>query len=442
MAGIYVHFPFCCSKCRYCDFHSVPLRRDLAAKYCQALLKEVALLSTESPGSHRLHPAGPPDPDSSAPGSAPGRCTSPPGSAPGHDNGPAHRLHDWEEIETIYLGGGTPSLMEPEFTGKLLTDLRRSFHVSHNAEITLEANPGTVDRRRLEGFIAAGINRISLGAQTLCDAELETLGRLHRRKEVLEAVMALHDLQFENFNLDLIYGIPGQTLESWLRTLREAVELNPKHLSCYLLQLEEDVPMASAIKGGKLTPLEEETEAQMYYAMIDKLAASGFDQYEISNFARQTDTLNSSCQVSTPDSALTGTPNFECLHNINYWQSGEYLGLGSGAVSFKDGCRSRNLPDITRYISHIFSGDLPLSEILETMSLHEQAAESLMLGLRMIRGVESLEFRKRFGVDPMESFASPLARALESGLVTKTPSNLRLTRRGYFLSNSVFVHLV
>jgi oxygen-independent coproporphyrinogen-3 oxidase len=384
MSGLYIHFPFCLRKCAYCDFYSVPFSAALAEAYEEALLAEIRDIS---PKSCQLSAVS---------------CQP-------------------EIIETVYFGGGTPSLLQPAQAGRILQEAAKYFSLSGDCEITLEANPGTVSPENLKGFRAAGINRLSIGAQSFVDEELFTLGRIHESREIARSVEDAVGAGFENYGLDLILGIPGQSPESWKESLARAVELSPSHLSCYLLQMEESVPLARALAEGRFKGLNEDEEAEIYEVTIEKLTEAGFIQYEISNFS---------------------LPGRECRHNINYWMQGEYLGLGPGAVSFRDGRRERNIPDIQVYIESLSSGNPPPSEELERMGKRELAAEALMLGLRMTAGVEVSEFEKRYRVSVYERFGEAIRKGIENGLLEYREPHLRLTKKGIFLSNGVFRELV
>jgi len=386
VAGLYIHVPFCLRKCAYCDFYSIPVTPTLADAYAEALLAEIRERS-RNPG------AGIQEPES------------------------------WSQniVETIYFGGGTPSLLPPAQVGRILEEAAKYFSLSGDCEITLEANPGTVNFENLKGFRAAGINRLSLGAQSFSDEELTLLGRLHKRREILEAVAAILRAGLENFGLDLIFGISGQTSGSWQRSLQEALALSPSHLSCYLLQMDESVPLARLIAEGSLEGLSEDEEADLYEVTVETLTESSFHHYEIANFA---------------------LPGRECRHNINYWKQGEYLGMGPGAVSFIDGRRYRNMPDVQAYIENLSQGDSPPREELETMGERELAAEALMLGLRMTAGVDVEKFEERYGVSVFERFGEAIRKGLEDGLLEYQKPILKLTRKGLFLSNSVFREII
>lgn len=375
--GLYVHFPFCKAKCFYCDFYSIPYRADLAEAYCRALLCEIKELREENASSI---------------------------------------------IGSIYLGGGTPSLMKAEQVQQLLDLISTSFPIVPDCEITLEANPGTVSLETLNSFRAAGINRISLGVQSFDESELKLLGRIHSRDEVLRSVDNISSAGIRNYGLDLIYGIPGQSLARWCLNLKEAVDLSPCHISCYLLQMDEMVPLAVRLSNKEIEGLTEEDEAAMYYAAIRHLKSAGYHHYEISNFCR---------------------PGAASRHNLNYWEAGEYLGIGAGAVSFQDGRRYRNIPQISQYIQNLLSEHHdPPREVMETMEGIELGIDAMIMGLRMTRGVNIQEFANRFEIDPLTVFQNAISKSCQEGLLEFNAPWLRLTYKGYFLSNRVFVRIL
>lgn len=385
MAGLYIHIPFCKARCAYCDFYSVPVKAEWLSQFEKALLWEAESIPD---------PAG------------------------------------WGTFTSIYLGGGTPSLLEPSFFDRLLDLLGKHFSLSSDCEVTIEANPGTIDRHKLSGYRRAGINRLSLGVQSMDECELALLGRIHRRRDVMEAAEAALAAGFCNLNLDLIYGIPGQTLDIWQRSLNEALSLSPQHISCYLLQMEDEVPLARRIHRGELEEAGEDTAADMYCCTIETLSGAGYEQYEISNFAR---------------------PGMACRHNLNYWQTGDYLGLGPGAVSFKlypdsthpSGARRwMNTPDLEGYLNNMLDKGSPPRRELETLNRRDLAAEAIMMGLRRTRGIAVDEFLARFGVNPWQEWSTALEWGLANDLLQYDPPYLHLTCKGYFLSNQIFLRLL
>ncbi len=362
--SLYIHIPFCVSKCLYCDFLSVPIEEGPARAYAHALKKELALR-----GGGRLR--------------------------------------------TVYIGGGTPTALPEELLGEIFAALRGSFTLLPGAEVTVEANPGTVDARKAARLRSMGVNRVSLGVQSFDDRELRTLGRAHTSAEAARAVKALGA---ENLSLDLIYGIPGQDARSWEETLRRAVELGPKHISAYELTPEPGTPIMDSLKKGVLTLPQEDEALEMSSLALDTLARSGYRRYEVSNYA---------------------LPGFECRHNLNYWRRGEYIGAGAGAYSFSGDRRDRNTPDIGEYMELLSRGRPPAGKSAR-ITPEEAMREFLFLGLRLTEGVDMAWFRDELGLD----LAGAVGELLGDGLVETEGGRLRLTRRGFLLFNPVVVRLM
>ncbi len=376
--AIYIHIPFCLQKCFYCDFFSqVGLSGEDRARYVRAISREIKIRARFFPEAN---------------------------------------------VDSVYIGGGTPSLLEGWLLTSLMRQLRQSFCLSPQAEITLEANPATLSPPYLDTLRAVGINRLSLGAQSFFDPELKTLGRSHQVRHIMETVNELHRQGFENFNLDLIYGIPGQSIKGWKQTLQKAVECSPAHLSLYLLQVEPSTPMGRMLQRGDLVLLGEDREWLMYEYALDFLAGTGFKLYELSNFCR---------------------PGRACQHNLVYWRDQPYLGFGCGAVSFLQDSRFLNLPRLGAYCDGLLEeqGVWPV-QILERMDNNQQAVEALILGLRLCAGVDLTELSCRFNLDLQEKYQWALDLSQEEGLLNKQGTRICLTRKGYFLSNRVFVRFL
>lgn len=376
LPGVYIHIPFCRSRCSYCDFATDIYDGGLAESYVDASAKEIGVFD-------RVEPKTP--------------------------------------IDTIYFGGGTPSLLTPVQLERILTAVRDRFNVSADAELTMEMNPGTLTPELASEFRAQGINRASFGAQTFDDDELRRLGRRHSADDVRRTIDLLRDAGFANVSFDLIAGLPAQTLEAWGRNLREALALRPEHLSLYLLEVHEGTPLADQIRKGHQPRPDDDLAAEMYEVMLDKTAAAGYEHYEISNFAR---------------------PGYASRHNSKYWTGAPVYGFGCSAHSF-DGERTRwsNERDTARYVRAINDTG---SAIVETVSLNEREAraESIFLGLRLLHGLDLREHRAKFGVDLRDEFGEDLDRLREAGLVEIDKELLRLTRHGAVFSNEVFAAFV
>jgi oxygen-independent coproporphyrinogen-3 oxidase len=372
-AGIYIHIPFCRTRCSYCDFATGAYEGALADAYVHALAREIEAFDT---------------------------------------------LSERAEVDTIYFGGGTPSLLTSAQLSYVLDAVRRHFSVEAYAEVTVEMNPGTVTAERLREYRAAGVNRASFGAQTFDDRELKRLGRTHTADDTRRTLELLRESGFDNISFDLIAGLPRQTLEAWGRNLEEALALRPEHLSLYLLEVHEGTPLAQQIREGRYPQPDPDLAAEMYRLMVEQTAAAGYEQYEISNFC------------------LRGR---ESRHNMKYWTGEPYFGFGCSAHSF-DGESSRwsNERDTRRYVGLV---EEKASAVVERTELdaRELSAEALFLGLRLLgRGVNLSEHRARFRRDVRAEYADDLARFDEAGLIELDGDVVRLTSAGALLSNEVF----
>ncbi|HYR75153.1 MAG TPA: radical SAM family heme chaperone HemW [Pyrinomonadaceae bacterium] len=380
-AGVYLHTPFCRSRCSYCDFATGMYESDLAERYVNSLIEEIKRWNEVD------HPA---------------------------------------DVNTIYFGGGTPSLLAPAQIERILKAVRDRFQVLTGAEVTIELNPGdggTSAAAKLEtirDFQHLGINRASFGAQTFDDRELKQLGRTHSSDDITSTFYQLREAGFENINFDLIAGLPRQTMADWQRNLAAALKPRPEHLSLYLLDVHEGTPLADQIKRGMRPEPDDDLAAEMYLMLIDELCAVGYEHYEISNFCR---------------------PGFESRHNTKYWSGDPYYGFGCSAHSY-DGARRRwcNERDMAKYPDLIEHHQSP---IVERTVLNEEDArsESIFLGLRLMRGLDLMKYQSRFGSNLKDEYDSDLVRLRDAGLVEIDREVLRLTKRGALLSNEVFAAL-
>lgn len=323
-------------------------------------------------------------------------------------------------LATVYFGGGTPSLMTPEMVERILDALSLAFHILPSAEITLEANPGTVDIHKLRQLHRLGVNRLSLGAQSAHDDELRLLGRIHTWREAVTAAEAARQAGFENLNLDFIFGLPGQTLARWQETLEAALSIAPEHLSLYALTVEEGTPLWEQIELGLVPAPDDDLAAAMYEYAEERLAAAGYRHYEISNWARE---------------------GYFCKHNLTYWHNEPWLGLGAGAHSWLEGKRWANLPHPEQYIRALGRGESPVAEC-EQIEPATEMGETMMLWLRLAEGADALRFQERFGVELEAVFGQALAMLRESGLLEWDGCVARLTPRGRLLGNQVFLQFV
>lgn len=371
--ALYLHIPFCRRKCGYCSFISYQSRQADIPVYVTALKAELA----DRAGG--------------------------------------------ENVSGIYFGGGTPSLLAPEQVGDLLSTVRSLLAVDRGAEITMEANPGTVDEAYLGAIKGLGVNRLSLGVQSLNDNELKLLGRIHTAGEARQVVEFARKAGFDNLNLDLIYGLPGQSLADWHNTLKEAIALHPEHLSLYALTLEEGTPMCRAIDENWLPALDPDLSADQYELAEDLLAANGYRHYEISNWAKD---------------------GYQCRHNLVYWHNLDYLGVGVAAHSSLNGHRLANTTNLDDYLAAYASGLSFLPEIDEEISPELQLAETVILGLRLNEGIIPEKIGERFGVDVLTTYRHQIEEMAEAGLLEYKNGLLKLTRPGRLLSNEVFWRLL
>jgi oxygen-independent coproporphyrinogen-3 oxidase len=367
--GLYVHVPFCVSKCAYCDFASYAGREADIPRYVDAVVREITRRGGES----------------------------------GHP-----------QADTIFLGGGTPSLLDEFQTTRILDALFDAFPMEEGAEITCECNPGTLTTSFAQALRKAGVNRLSLGAQARQPRLLRLIGRIHHWEEVIASVEIARKAGFENINLDLMFGLPSQTVADLRETLEAALALSPTHLSCYGLMVEEGTPLCREITVGKLALPDEEIERAMYELARQTLADHGFHQYEISNFARE---------------------GYACRHNVGCWTRQPYLGFGCAAHSFFAECRTMNPLNLDAYLA----GEEPKTE---QISKEEARFESMMLGLRMTRGVENEEFTRMHGMSIRAAFGEKLDKPINGGLLEWHEGAVRLTRLGMDLQNSVLVDLM
>jgi len=372
-ASIYVHIPFCVRKCRYCDFYSVSYHEELVARYVKCLCAEIEERARD--------------------------------------------LQQAEAVRTLYLGGGTPSLLDPACVATIIDKIGSVFGILPEAEITLEVNPGTVNLKKMASYRHAGINRVSLGVQSFFDDILQWLGRLHSRQDVKTAFDVCLKAGFDNISIDLMYGVPGQDLSRWREGLDNALALNPQHVSAYLLQPEADTPLGRSVAAGEVELLSEEEELAQYELAVDVLTGAGYRHYELSNFAR---------------------PGYECCHNLNYWQGGQYLGIGAGAVSFLKLNRYQNDPNVDAYIQSLSAATQPPRSVLECLNEEGIVRDRIVLGLRLMDGIDVEGLKRSYEVDFSLLFGSSVDRLIELGLIKRKGSKLCLSRKGYFLSNEVF----
>lgn len=372
---LYLHIPFCVRKCLYCDFLSAAADAETRERYVKALSEEI--------------------------------------------RGRAEECAD-HCVTSVFFGGGTPSVLTGEQIKRLLDEIRGGCCLARDAEITVEVNPGTADRKKLEEYRAAGVNRLSIGLQSARDEELETIGRIHTWEQFLEVYCGARAVGFENVNVDLMSALPGQSLEDYLETLRRVTSLEPipEHISAYSLILEKGTPLFELCEKGVLRLPDEETERLMYWETKRMLREKGYRRYEISNYAKE---------------------GCECRHNSGYWQRKNYLGFGIGAASMKDNVRYKNGEDLENYLKR----PLECREDFQVLGLSEQMEEFMFLGLRMTEGVSERLFAECFGKDMEQIYGEIIAKNIRDGLLIRRRADasrerrLALTDRGLDLSNYV-----
>jgi oxygen-independent coproporphyrinogen-3 oxidase len=381
-AGIYVHIPFCRSKCPYCSFVSF---QDVDAGVKKAYM---AALGRQA-GEMAAHPWA-----------------------------RARAFH------SLYVGGGTPPTVDISGLAAFIENCLKAFRFrvpsGERPEVTLEANPNTINPEMLKIFRQAGVNRLSLGIQSFSDVMLRALGRKHSAQDGIRAAAAAREAGFANISLDLMYGLPGQDLATWQDSLDRAAALGPEHLSVYELTIEQDTPFAELECLGKLALPDEDMVLAMFERAQEFLSAQGYEQYEISNYARQ---------------------GFQCTHNINYWENGCYIGLGSGAVSCFSGVRIKNVEDPVRFIEAVRQEIQPFKEA-EILDLSARFRETVIMGLRMTAGVSLARLQERFGTTPEKYYGEVLVSLIRDGLLEEHQGWLRLTQRGLLLANRVMACLV
>lgn len=371
--GVYIHIPFCRSKCDYCDFYSLPGREARMDDYLKALLAHI------------------------------------------RETGPLSRGY---QVDSLYFGGGTPSVFGDKRLRAVLAEVQKRFDVARDTEVTVECNPDSVNDKMLGRLRRAGVNRLSLGVQSACDAELSAVHRPHTFQQAANAVKAARAAKIKNLSLDLIYGLPGQSLESWRDTVEKTLALEPDHLSCYGLKVESGTPLDWRVQRGESLP-DDDAQADMYLWMVDRLAKAGYKQYEISNFARQ---------------------GFQSRHNLKYWMGRPYVGFGPGAHSDFGGRRYSFIRDLDAYIDGVLGGGAVIDES-ELIPQRERGGEYLMLRLRTTRGIEEWEYRREYflNFDPIEQL---LERYERQGWAERHDRRWNLTPKGFLVSNQLIGDLL
>ena len=378
MTALYLHIPFCRSKCHYCSFSSCAGGQELYDSYVDALLMELTSLAVQ------------------------------------------YKTTATVGLDTLFIGGGTPTCLPGELLQRVISSTLDLFGVAPGAEVSVEANPGTVDGRYLEMLLAAGANRLSLGVQSFDNLELARIGRIHDGEQACSAIEAAQSAGFTNLNLDLMYGLPGQTPASWQNSLDKAISFNPQHLSLYQLTIEAGTPFHTLLHNNTFSlPVEDDIVA-MDEITIALCSSAGLHPYETSNYAAK---------------------GYQCRHNVNYWLNNDYLAAGSAAVSCRLGVRERRIADPGEYIHRINRQE---SVVVEQESLSPEASfrETVIMGLRMVQGVSRTVLYTRYGLDPKEYYGVILKKLLDPGFVELTATHLHITQKGWPLANQIMAELV
>lgn len=365
MKGLYIHIPFCMQKCKYCDFISYAGREEKIREYLDALYSEM-------------------------------------------------KKYKGTEIDTVFIGGGTPSVLSAKDIGVLCQNIKQSFSLSHDCEITMESNPGTLTEEKISAMLHGGINRISVGVQSFDDNELNIIGRIHTADDAYNNICLLKKCGFDNINIDLMTALPNQNMESLQKTLKTAVSLPVTHISAYSLIIEDNTPLEREYSRGELILPTEDEDREMYQYTVGYLAEQGFNRYEISNFSK---------------------PGYECRHNIKYWECREYIGLGTAAHSYINSERFSNADSLCAYLAGEIGERITLTE-------NDKISEFMMMGLRMQKGVSVAEFKNRFGLNIKEFFAPQLEKFISLDLMEEKNGCYRLTDKGIDISNSIMCEFI
>ena len=370
--GLYIHIPFCKQKCLYCDFNSYVCNEDKVHNYIDGLIKEIRMYNKQ------------------------------------------YQL----KFKTVFLGGGTPTFIHYKHIEALMREIEP--YIIEGAEISMECNPGTVNLESLKAYREMGINRLSIGLQAWQPEMQKALGRIHNTDQFLANVEQARAVGFENISADLMFALPGQSLEMWLETVEKVTELGLKHISCYSLKVEEGTPFYKLYQQKVLQLPSEELDREMYHSAIEVLHKQGLMQYEVSNFA---------------------VPGYECKHNLIYWENKEYLGVGAGSHSKLDGVRFNNFKSIETYIEQIERETFPIEEEI-VIAVEEDMWETIILFLRLNKGLDINYFNQRYKVDFMDKYSTPINKILRNKLAEVVNGHLKLTILGMDLSNSVFIEFL
>lgn len=384
--GIYIHIPFCKQKCRYCDFKSYAGKEEKIKEYIKWVKYELAGIGIANRADYEK----------------------------GKDQ--------LAIIDTIYIGGGTPSLIDSCYITEIMETIKENYTLVENPEITIEANPGTVTEQKLKDYITCGINRISIGLQASQEKLLKQLGRIHTYQDFEQTFKLARKVEFQNINVDLMIGIPNQSIEDVKESIDKVIEYNPEHISVYSLIVEEETPLYQDIKNGTLILPNDELERKMYWQVKRKLEEKGYAHYEISNFAKK---------------------GFESKHNLNCWNQEEYIGVGASAHSYTNNVRYSNVDTIEEYIENYKTGQEADNFIFhEKQNKESKMKEYMMLGLRKIEGIQIQEFKEKFGENPIYLYHKELEKLVKEELIEIDGDDIKITNKGLDLANLVWEEFV
>ena len=375
MLGLYIHIPFCVTKCKYCDFNSFKIDLNEKIKYLNYLGEEMKLYKEEIKN---------------------------------------------REIDSVFVGGGTPSILNENEINILFEKIKENFNIKSNAEITMECNPGTLTLNKLKVMKKSGVNRLSIGLQAVQNHHLKYIGRIHTFEEFEKNYHDAKQMGFDNINIDLMYALPNQSREDWMESLEKVVKLNPTHISAYSLILEENTELFKMYERDEFNLLDENTDIEMYEYTIDYLKSHGYNQYEISNYAKD---------------------NFECKHNVLYWKCEEYVGIGASASGYFNGIRYNNICELDNYEKMILEGEKPI-EWEENLSIKDEIEESIFLGLRMNEGIQISDFKEKYNFDFEKEYKNEIEKLSKMELIEIDNNRMKLTQKGREISNSVFVEFI
>ncbi len=375
MLGLYIHIPFCVTKCKYCDFNSFKIDLNEKIKYLNYLGEEMKLYKEEIKN---------------------------------------------REIDSVFVGGGTPSILNENEINILFEKIKENFNIKSNAEITMECNPGTLTLNKLKAMKKSGVNRLSIGLQAVQNHHLKYIGRIHTFEEFEKNYHDAKQMGFDNINIDLMYALPNQSREDWMESLEKVVKLNPTHISAYSLILEENTELFKMYERDEFNLLDENTDIEMYEYTINYLKSHGYNQYEISNYAKD---------------------NFECKHNVLYWKCEEYVGIGASASGYFNGIRYNNICELDNYEKMILEGEKPI-EWEEKLSIKDEIEESIFLGLRMNEGIQISDFKEKYNFDFEKEYKNEIEKLSKMELIEIDNNLMKLTQKGREISNSVFVEFI